>query len=195
MLAVNFFIISKQYKTTVVDSGMKEESPLLITLKLDEGSIAFFNAMRQRYFPTAINYLAAHLTLFHHLPSNETIIDDDLKELSETTSPFQLNVTEVKSLGKGVAYKIESPLLLQLHRTMQVKWQPWLTPQDRQKLWPHITVQNKVGAAEATETLRELQHSFQPFVATGLGFQLWAYEKGPWRWLQDYPFEQINATK
>lgn len=169
---------------------MKEELPLIVTIKLDEKSFNYFNALRQRRFPPAINYLAAHLTLFHHLPPNETAIVDDLNEWSKATSPLQLNVTEVASIGKGVAYKIDCPLLLQLHKQMQRQWQPWLTPQDKQKLWPHITVQNKVSVAEAKETLGLLQDSFRPFVATGLGFQLWSYEDGPWQWIKDYPFSQ-----
>ena len=43
-------------------------APLILTLALDADSQAHFDALRKQHFPPAINYLAAHLTLFHHLP-------------------------------------------------------------------------------------------------------------------------------
>lgn len=164
--------------------------PLIITLALDTGSAGFFNALRKQFFPAAINYIDAHLTLFHHLPADESTIPDDLQEWSNLYTAFALHVAEVKSIGKGVAYKIESTELLQLHKTMQTKWKQWLTPQDSQKLWPHVTVQNKVSPERAKETLQFLQASFQPFEATALGFQLWAYKGGPWEFLKTYPFQK-----
>jgi len=167
---------------------MQAALPLIVTLALDEASFSFFNTLRKQYFPAAINYIDAHLTLFHHLPANEPTIIEDLEKWSTTYAPFPLQITEVKSIGKGVAYQITSSTLLQLHQTMQAKWKAWLTPQDSQKLWPHITVQNKVNPAEARETLQTLNTSFQPFTAAGLGFTLWAYKGGPWELLKNYPF-------
>jgi hypothetical protein len=163
---------------------------LIVTVALDDSSSAFFNALRKQYFPPAINYLSAHLTVFHHLPHSEVVIAHDLEQWSKTHAPVLLDVTDVKSIGKGVAYKIECPSLVQLHKQMQLKWKQWLTPQDQQKLWPHITVQNKVSVSEAQETLKILQSAFQPFTATGVGFRLWSYEGGPWRFLQNFPFRQ-----
>jgi 2'-5' RNA ligase len=169
---------------------MKEPAPLIVTLQLDKASAAFFNDLRRQYFPPAINYLRAHLTLFHHLPMTEPTLLQDLEKWSSHQSPLQLQVTEVKSIGKGVVYKIECPQLSTLHKQLQIAWEGWLIPQDKQKLWPHVTVQNKVSPAEAIETLLVLQASFQPFTATGTGFCLWAYEGGPWRFLKDYPFQK-----
>ncbi|HEY1022970.1 MAG TPA: 2'-5' RNA ligase family protein, partial [Flavisolibacter sp.] len=136
------------------------------------------------------NYIDAHLTLFHHLPANESTIPDDVQKWSHAYEPFALQVTEVKSIGKGVAYKIESPELLQLHQTMQANWKQWLTPQDSQKLWPHITVQNKVSPEQAKETQQILQTLFHPFTATAQGFQLWTYKGGPWEAVKTYPFQK-----
>lgn len=167
---------------------MEATAPLIITLQLDETSFTFFNNLRRKYFPPAINHLSAHLTLFHHLPSGKPVILEDLEHWSKKISPLSLQVAEVKSIGKGVAYKIDCPALVQLHKRLQEKWQPWLTPQDKQKLWPHITVQNKVPAAEAQQTWRTLQASFQPFTATGTGLYLWSYKGGPWSFIKDFPF-------
>ena len=169
---------------------MQTDLPFIVTVALDEGTSSFFNALRKQYFPAAINYIDAHLTLFHHLPSRESSILDDLQNWSCAYAPFSLQITDVKSIGKGVAYKIESPELAQLHKTMQTKWKPWLTPQDCQKLWPHITVQNKVSPAQANETLQILNACFQPLTATALGFQLWTYRGGPWEFFKNFPFQQ-----
>lgn len=163
-------------------------NPLILTLTLDADTATFFNTLRKQYFPPAINYIDAHLTLFHHLPPQKAFIAEDLDTWSQSQPPIVLKVTAVKSIGRGVAYKIESPQLLQLHQTMQQKWKAWLTPQDNQKRWPHITVQNKVSPEVARQTLQILQASFQPFAATGLGFSLWSYEGGPWKHLKDYFF-------
>lgn len=162
--------------------------PYIITLILNHEAFSFFNALRQKHFPPAINYLQAHLTLFHHLPSNEEKIKADLQRWSEAIKPLPLNVTAVVSIGKGVAYKIECEELMRLHKAMQQEWRQWLTPQDGQRLWPHITVQNKVAPAVAKETLQNLQSSFEPFTAQGLGFALWRYAGGPWEAEEEFRF-------
>ncbi|WP_204248378.1 hypothetical protein [Hymenobacter sp. PAMC 26628] len=43
-------------------------APLILTLALDTDSQAYFDELRRQHFPAKINYLAAHVTLFHHLP-------------------------------------------------------------------------------------------------------------------------------
>lgn len=167
-----------------------KEAPLILTLALDDRSFGFFDGIRKEFFPAERNFIRAHLTLFHHLPPTEPTVLEHLQETSRNLAPFPLNVCEVKSIGKGVAYKIDCPAVVTLHRTLQQTWQQWLTPQDKQKLWPHITVQNKVSVAEAKQTLEKLQATFKPFTAFGTGFGLYAYEGGPWRLLHMFPFLQ-----
>ena len=162
-----------------------EASPLILTVRLSEEAFLFFNHLRQQYFPPERNFLSAHLTLFHHLPANESVIED--LRVSHYKM-MQFLVTDVVSLGKGVAFKIDCPELMSTHKELQGKWQQWLTPQDKQKRWPHITVQNKVLPAVAKQTLATLKSSFQPFTASGTGFDLWRYEGGPWKFLQHFPF-------
>ncbi len=53
-------------------------------------------------FPPERNLLAAHLTLFHHLPDKPETIKN-LMEL--TTASFELKVTGLINLGAGVAYR------------------------------------------------------------------------------------------
>jgi hypothetical protein len=167
---------------------MQETSPLIVTLSLDEASFQFFDSLRQRYFPPERNFLSAHLTLFHHLPANEPKIKRDLGKWSKETKALSLQVTHVKSIGKGVAFKIECQPLQELHRTMQKVWEQWLQPQDKQKLWPHVTIQNKVLPFIAKETVVVLQGTFKPFTAIGKGFSLWSYEGGPWEFIEELSF-------
>lgn len=154
--------------------------PLILTCLTDPDASAFFNRLRKAHFPPERNYLDAHLTLFHHLPADEPSILSTIRELCMQQRVVQLHIREVVFTGRGVAYRIDSPVLRQLHRSLQERWKRWLTPQDRQGLWPHITVQNKVDPAAARLLQRELALSFTPFQATGLGLQVWEYQGGPW---------------
>ena len=153
--------------------------PLIITLIIDSASQEFFTEQRKRYFPQHVNYLDAHLTLFHKLPSDEILIDDLLESLRQRKS-FFMEAVEIKNIGKGVVYKIQSPELQQLHKQMQHAFAPFLIPQDKGKLWPHITVQNKVTANKANLLHQTLSASFKPFPIEAKGFATWLYLKGPW---------------
>ena len=155
--------------------------PLILTLALDEPAAAFFNARRQAHFPPARNYLAAHLTLFHHLPGEQQAeLEAQLAARCRTLAPLPLRVSEVLFLGQGVASHVESAALEALHRELQAQWWPQLTPQDRQRRRPHVTVQNKVTAPVARALHAQLAAQFVPFDAVGTGLKLWAYRGGPW---------------
>jgi 2'-5' RNA ligase len=166
------------------------DAPLILTLTLDEASQAFFDAQRKKYFPPKINYLGAHLTLFHALPGQEeAAICDYLAEVAASQpEPLPLAVTGLKFMGRGVMYTLANPSLPALHRRLQQQWQPWLSAQDQQGLRPHITVQNKVDPAVARALLAELEAGFQPFEVQGTGLALWAYRGGPWERRQVFPF-------
>ena len=170
---------------------MASDNPLILTLRLDDSSFRFFNELRQEHFPSERNYLDAHLTLFHQLPGAEAeSITQELTRISEQYTPIKMAVREVRLLGKGVGYRLESRLLQQLHRQLQKQWQAWLTPQDQSKLWPHVTVQNKVSPNEARGLYIKLANDFEPFEATGTGLQLWEYLGGPWELQQDFGFRK-----
>jgi 2'-5' RNA ligase len=170
------------------------DAPLILTLTLDNETQTYFNQLREAHFPPERNYLAAHLTLFHHLPPHQPQIIDDIKLLVQQNTTLTLQVTEVKSIGNGVAYQLDCPLLLQLHKQLQQQWFDWLTPQDRQKLWPHVTVQNKVSPEQARMLKAQLTEEFEPFTATGLGLSLFEYQNGPWKFISSFDFEQTNNT-
>jgi 2'-5' RNA ligase len=166
------------------------EAPLILALALNPEAEQFFNQLRQHYFPPERNFLAAHLTLFHHLPQEPKIIDDIKKYCAQQQS-FSLQVTGVLSLGRGVAYKLESAVLQTGHKQLQQQWQSWLIPQDRQKLRPHVTVQNKVTPTQAQDLLQQLRSTFSPFEVMSVGLRLWRYLGGPWDLLQTFPFTNV----
>jgi len=166
------------------------DAPLILTLALNTEAETFFDALRKQHFPPERNFLKAHLTLFHHLPPHEPQIRHDIETLCATQQIISLPVTQVVSIGRGVAYKIESTPLQQLHKHFQERWQPWLIPQDKQKLWPHITVQNKVAPQLAQELQQQLSTAFKPFTIQGTGLRLWNYlGGGPWELVQSFLFK------
>ena len=163
--------------------------PLILTLALDATSQAYFDALRQQHFPPAINYLKAHLTLFHHLPgAGLAAVRAHLQAVAQARPPLALGVAGLRSLGRGVAFGLESDELRALHRQLQTDFAAYLTPQDRQPLQPHITIQNKVAPAAARQLLADMQAGFAPFGAVGTGLHLWAYRGGPWDSLAEFPF-------
>ncbi len=166
--------------------------PLILTLAIEKEASLFFNSLRKKHFPASRNFIDAHLTLFHALP-NEYKITDTVKDLCNLQMPFELIINEVVSIGKGVAYKIESTELLQLHKALQNKWQNFLSLQDRQKLWPHITVQNKVPVQKVKQLLDELKNNFTPFSTSATGLQLWEYLNGPWKLVEYFVFKEVQT--
>jgi 2'-5' RNA ligase len=166
-------------------------NPLVLTALLDERAAGFFTAQRQKYFPPERNFLEAHLTLFHQLPPDHEAVTRLIETACFQNRPFTMQVTQVVHTGRGVAYKIESPALIQLHATLRRQWLPLLTLQDRQGLWPHVTVQNKVPPAAAKALQQQLQRSFQPFEVKAEGLVLWEYINGPWRHYKTFFFKLI----
>jgi len=164
------------------------DTPLIITLMLDPGSQEFFNELRKKHFPAHINYLDAHLTLFHKLPSNNILVDETLTQMSDRAA-FELKVKELKNIGNGVAYSVESDELKNIHLQLQKTFDAFLVGKDRQKIWPHITVQNKVTAHKAQLLLKELTETFEPMTIKAIGFATWYYLKGPWEKKAEFFFK------
>lgn len=163
--------------------------PLILTLKLDAASFQFYEALRQTHFPPERNYLAAHLTMFHHLPGEESAkIKDDLAEICSAAEVFPLRFSGWRFLGKGVAINVESEELLNLRARLAARWRERLVPQDRQKFQPHITVQNKVESARARRLYETLSRDFEPFGGAGEGLQLWQYLGAPWKLEREFLF-------
>jgi hypothetical protein len=161
--------------------------PLIVTLSMRPEDQQFFNELRDTHFPSHVNYLQAHITLFHHLPSDEPFIQEQLKGFADHPV-IELEAHGIRHLGNGVAYSLRSPALMKLHARMQSAFQPWLNFKDRQELWPHITIQNKATAFKAHQLFEQLSADFKPFTITTTGLSTWLYLKGPWKSMDQYFF-------
>ena len=151
----------------------------VLTLRLDPESQATFDRLRQRYFPPHRNVISAHVTLFHALP-NATWIMQQLTETADRHSFFPVEVTGLRSLGKGVAYRLASTTLLDLHSELARAFKSELIPQDTQRFQPHIVIQNRVTPAAARELLTSLEEQF--------ALDLWHYLDGPWQHAHTFLF-------
>ena len=169
-------------------------SPLILTVKLDAASFDFFDNLRRRYFPPERNFLAAHVTLFHHLPGEEiTVIENDLKADCADYETFAVRFPTLRFLGKGTAAEIESAQLGRLRSTLAAGWNEWLNNQDRQKFKPHITIQNKVAPDEARQVFETLRENWQARIGNAVGLQLWHYRGGPWEPANEFTFKKATA--
>ena len=163
-------------------------APLVLTLGLDDAATARFDALRRAHFPAERLVVGAHLTLFHALPGeHEDAVRGELAAAAERPA-FEVAVTGVRSLGRGVAYDLESAELDALRASLARAWAPWLTPQDRQRHRAHVTVQNKVTPEAARALHARLSASFVPGTVTARGLGLWRYLGGPWEPVATFPF-------
>ncbi len=165
--------------------------PLILTLKIDRDSFDYFDELRRLYFPPARNFLAAHVTLFHHLPDESLIkIKDELRTLSGATRVFPLAFTRWRFLGKGSAMTIESAELIKLRVALADLWRENLTAQDKQKFQPHITVQNKVAPDEARRLFEDLSADWTAKTGAAEGLTLWHYDAPHWKFEEEFLFSQ-----
>ena len=172
---------------TLIMMPLAKQLPLVITLKIDEPSQLFFDKQRTAYFPAHANYVPAHITLFHKLPSDNPVIENGLATFAKHPA-FELLITDIMLHNSSVAYSIQSETLQQLHAQMQQTFAPYLIRNDRKILTPHITIQNKVTAYKAYKTHAFLIADFKPFVLQALGYTSWFYVKGYWEKKEEYLF-------
>lgn len=160
---------------------MPDTDPLIVTATLDDCSTKVFQQLRSRHFPAHRNIVPAHLTLFHHLPGSwlEDAVTTLRASCAEET-PMRFATAGLRSLGRGVAFEIDSVRLVGLRRRLAALWSKGLTAQDRQTFKPHVTVQNKVDPAAARALLSSLSEDPAPLVGQVTGLRLWHYRNGPW---------------
>jgi 2'-5' RNA ligase superfamily len=160
---------------------------LIITLKMDDASQTFFNEKRKLHYPAYANFVDAHITLFHKLPSDKNIVYETLQQLCNTKI-FDMQVVGIKNIENFVAYDIASATLQNIHAQMQTVFANMLNEKDREILWPHVTVHNKATVYKAFKTHQKLLENFEPFNITAIGFSSWFYAKKQWIKKEDYLF-------
>lgn len=167
----------------------RDPAPLILSLTLAAEDQARLDRLREAHFPPERNFLAAHVTLFHHLPGAEhDAIAAGVAETCATVTAFPVRVARLQSLGRGVALGLDSGELLRLRAGLARRWAAWLTAQDRQGYRPHVTIQNKVDPAVARALLAKLSAGFAPWSAEATGLSLWWYRGGPWESAGGSPF-------
>jgi 2'-5' RNA ligase len=173
---------------------MQTSSPLILTLKLDSIAFDVLDRLRQQHFPPERNFLSAHITLFHKLPSEQELaIRQTLEDACSTTPAVHLLFPTLRSLGRGVAIQVDCPELVQLRNHLAQEWNPWLSPQDKQRYQPHITIQNKVAPSEAQQLYDRLADGWNTFSGKGEGLLLWRYQGGPWELAHEFTFKLPKA--
>lgn len=164
-------------------------APIIITSEMGKADLAWANGLRRAHFPPERNYLDAHITLFHHLPpSNLAEIKSRLAALASDCPPPLAHITEVIMLGRGVAYRVESPELLSIRDELAAQFRGLLIPQDQARPRLHITIQNKVEPAVARTLHAQLSASFKPRPLAISGLAAHYYRGGQWEHIATWSF-------
>lgn len=170
---------------------MTDAAPIIVTALFGPADTAFFDDLRVRHFPPERNQLKAHLTMFHHLaPSLERELKQRLVAETKGVSAPQARIAGLMSLGRGVAFRIESPVLKDIRDRLADAFATLLTPQDRAGWRPHVTIQNKVEPAVAKALQSELERDFRPRTVRIAGLATYWYRGGPWEPLSRHMFAQ-----
>ena len=164
-------------------------APIIITAEMGKADRAWANALRGKHFPPERNHLDAHVTLFHHLPpSHLAEIKSRLAVLASERPPPIARLSEVMLLGRGVAYRIDSPELLAIRDELAEEFRGLLIPQDQARPRLHVTVQNKVEPAVAKALHAQLSVTFRPRPLSIRGLSAHYYKGGPWEHIASWKF-------
>lgn len=137
--------------------------------------------------------MPAHLTLFHALPASARAeAAQRLAQIAGEQAPMAVQLMGWKSLGRGVALRIGCPALDALRDDMAEALWLLLGAQDRAGVQLHVTVQNKVTAAEARMTLAALERGSLPPRPSVVALRLWRYLGGPWEAAGRWAFRGLS---
>lgn len=163
-------------------------APIIVAAVLGAEDHAWLDGLRQKHFPPERNQLAAHLTMFHHLPpSVEGELRDRLAQFARQPAPAA-ELSGLINLGRGVAFRVSSPGLDAVRYDLAEAFGGLLTPQDAVRWRAHVTIQNKAAPAAAKALLRELGADFTPRPLQLAGLAAYFYRGGPWEPIARYPF-------
>ncbi len=163
-------------------------APIIVTATFGTADHAWLDGLRRAYFPPARNHLAAHLTLFHHLPPS-SLPDLAQRLAAATCTPAPAaSLTGPMSLGRGVALRVASAGLAAIRADLADAFETVLTPQDRAGWRAHVTVQNKVDPSVARALADMLATERWPRPLAIAGLAAWWYRGGPWEPIRSWRF-------
>jgi len=168
---------------------MGDTDPIIMTATMGAADFAWADALRRRHFPAERNFIPAHITLFHNLPPQYLAeAREAVKTMAREYPPPAARLSEVMHLGKGVAYRVDSPELLAVREELAERFRGLLVAQDQGRPRLHITVQNKVEPGEAKALFQALATDFEPRPLAIRGIALWHYRGGPWDAIGEWDF-------
>lgn len=163
-------------------------APIIVTALFGDADHAFLDGLRSKHFPPERNQLAAHLTMFHHLPpSVERELRTRLGQETKARAPGA-ELASVMNLGRGVAFRVRSTELETIRGRLTDAFHGTLTPQDAGGWRPHVTIQNKAEPAAAKALLAEISATFAPRPLRIAGLGAFYYRGGPWEPIARYAF-------
>lgn len=172
-----------------MNRAANDPRPFLVTLGLDPVSFERLDALRERYFPPERNIVPAHLSLFHHLPSDsEASVVRTLQEIASGSPPTPLRFGTLFRMGRGFAVRVDAPQFGQIQAQLVRAFAAVLTDQDRQPFRPHVTLMNKADRDEVARGWADAGATWSPWDGIGVSFLLWRYAGGPWEPVCQYPF-------
>ena len=168
---------------------MTGPAPIIVTALLGAADQEWFDGLRRAHFPRERNHLAAHLTMFHHLPpSIERELRQRLTEATRGLPAPSARTAGPYSLGRGVAFRIDSDGLARIRGELAEAFAGLLTPQDAGGWRAHVTVQNKVEPPVAKALLAMLAAGFKPRPVAIAGLAAHWYRGGPWEPISRHMF-------
>ena len=169
-------------------------APIIVTALFGPEDFAFLDGLRREHFPPDRNVLAAHLTMFHHLmPSLEPELRQRLSAATRRVIAPRARIAGLISLGRGTAFRIDSPELEAIREDLADAFRATLIPQDAAPWRPHVTIQNKVPPAEARQLAGQLGTGFTPRPVVIAGLAAWHYRGGPWSPISRHMFDGASG--
>ena len=170
------------------------EDVYILALHTDAPHHEAMTALRTQHFPPKINKLAAHITLFHALPSSQLeLIISDLGSVTRTTAPFAITTGKAFRLRHGVgieAHMTPATAAKDIHNTLRSNWKSFLSKQDLGGFKAHYTIQNKVDEEQnVVECLEKVKSNFTGSEGTVDGLVLYKYDRGWWKREREFLFD------
>jgi hypothetical protein len=167
-----------------------DPAPIIVSALFGDSDFAWLDGLRRAHFPPERNVIGAHLTLFHHLPPS--IADELSRRLTAETRGVpvpEARVSGLITLGRGVAFRVESAALADIRARLADAFAGLLTPQDQAGWRPHVTIQNKVDPAVARALHDRLAAGFRARPLRIAGLAAWHYRGGPWEAISRHMFK------
>lgn len=168
----------------------------VLTLLTDPTHHQTLTSLRNRYFPSFLNKLEAHITLFHALPGSklDSAIVPTLSEIASSTPKFPIRAADPFRLRKGIAIGVPKgkggDQARDVHARLRKAWMEFLSEQDAGGFRAHYTIMNKVDdEVKVQKAYREVESEWVGCDGTVEGLSLFRYDRGYWVLERNFEFK------